>query len=125
MLLQSRELWSDSGYLDSAGILLPSAPCNDDSVPVAGDANVTRTVEEDHRARMFVHGRFVGNFFYVDIEDGAGGKIDGLGVHQVAFEEKLDPAAVFGDSQYDAGDAFDRVNDLVSVGESFAHAIDL
>ena len=67
----------------------------------------------------------MGYFFYVDIEDGAGGKIDGLGVHQVAFEEKLDLAAVFGDSKYDAGDAFDGVNDLVSVGESFAHAIDL
>jgi hypothetical protein len=67
----------------------------------------------------------VRNFFYVDIEDGAGGKIDGLGVHQVAFEEKLDPAPVFGDPEYDTGGVFDRVNNFVVAGESVGHSIDL
>jgi len=105
--------------------LAPSTPCDDDAVSITGNANVTRPIEEDHRARVFVDGGFVGNFFHVDIENGAGGKIDGLGMHQVAFEEKLDPTAVFGDPEYDAGGVFDRVNNFVAVRESVGHAIDL
>jgi hypothetical protein len=100
-------------------------PCDDDPISVTGNADVTRPIEEDHRARVLVDSGFVRNFFYVDIEDGAGGKIDGLGVHQVAFEEKLDPTAVFGDPEYDAGGVFDRVNNFVAVGKSVGHAIDL
>ena len=45
------------------------------------------SIEEDHGARVFVDGGFVRYFFYVNIEDGPSGKIDSLGVHQVAFEE--------------------------------------
>ena len=118
-------IWCDSGYLGHAGILAPSTPCDDDAVPFKGNADVTRPIEEDHRARVFVDSGFVRNFFHVDIEDGAGGKIDGLGVHQVAFEEKLDPTAVFGHAEYDTGGVFDRVDNFVAIGKGAGHAIDL
>jgi hypothetical protein len=84
-----------------------------------------RSIEEDHGARVFVDGGFVRYFFYVNIEDGPSGKIDSLRMHQVAFEEKFDPAAVFGDPEYGAGGVFDRVNNFVAVRESVGHATDL
>src|SRR5262245_36217646 len=112
-------------YLGHAGILAPSTPCDDDAVPFTGNADVTRAIEKDHRARVLVDSGFVRNFFYVDIEDGAGGKIDGLGVHQVAFEEKLDPTAVVGNPAYDNDGVFDRVKNFVAVEKSVGHAIDL
>jgi hypothetical protein len=74
---------------------------------------------------VFVDGGFMRNFFYVDIEDRAGGKTDSLSVHQVAFEEKLDPTAVLGNPEDETGGVLDRVNKLIAVGASIAHAIDL
>src|SRR5262245_66639704 len=106
-------------------MLVLSAPPDDDAVTITGDANVTRPIEEDHRARVLIDSGFVRNFFHVDIEDRAGGKIDGLGVHEVAFEEELDPTAVFGHAEYDTGSVFDRVNNLLAVGKKLGHAIDL
>src|SRR6266404_6852 len=111
--------------LGHAGILVLITAADDYLIPVASNSNVTRTVEEDHRTRVFVDRSLVRNFFYIDIEDGASGKIDSLGMHQVAFEEKFDPTAVFGNAEYDASGVFDRVNHLFAVGESVAHAIDL
>src|SRR4029453_3668666 len=37
----------------------------------------------------------------------------------------LDPTAVFGDPEYDAGGVFDRVDNFVAVRESVGHVIDL
>jgi hypothetical protein len=101
------------GRLGHAGLLAPRPASHDDLVPVTSNANVTRTVEEDHRARMFVYRSLVRNFFYVDIEDGASGKIDSLGVHHVAFEENFYPTAIFGHAEYDAGGISHKIDDFL------------
>jgi hypothetical protein len=111
--------------LGHAGVLVLIAARDDYLIPVTNNSDVTRAIEEDHRTRVFVDRSLVRNFFYVDIEDGAGGKIDSLGMHQVAFEESFDPTAVFGNAEYNASGVFDCVNYLFAVGESVAHAIDL
>jgi hypothetical protein len=111
--------------LGHARILVLITAADDYLIPITNNSDVTRAIEEDHRAWVFVDRSLVRNFFYIDIEDGTGGKIDSLGMHQVAFEEKFDPTAVFGNAEYDASGVFDRVNHFFAVGESVAHAIDL
>jgi hypothetical protein len=91
---------SDS-YLGEIWRLVGRSPFDNDLVSVAADLHVTGTLEKDHRAWMFVDGGFVGNCLDVDIENQAAGQIDGLRMHEVAFEEKLDPTAILGDPEYD------------------------
>jgi hypothetical protein len=99
-----KKFWPILGH---GGVLVLIAASDDYLIPVTDNSDVTRAIEEDHRAWMFVDRSFVRNFFYVDIEDGAGGKIDSLGVHQVAFKEGFDPTAVFGNAEDDASGVFD------------------
>jgi hypothetical protein len=46
-------------------------------------------------------------------------------MHKVAFEEKLDPTAVFRDPQYDPGSVCDRINHFIAARWSAAYAIHL
>jgi hypothetical protein len=110
--------------LGNARVLILIAARDDYFIPVPNNSDITRAIEEDHRTWVFVDRGLVRNFFYVDIEDGAGGKIDSLGVHQVAFKEGFDPTAVFGNAEDDASGVFDRVNYFFA-GKSITHAIDL
>ena len=52
----------------------------------------------------------------------AGRQIDGLGVHQIAFEENFDPVAVLGNGENDAGGVFDRRDQLLPVAVCSAMA---
>jgi hypothetical protein len=45
--------------LGQDGFLVWQAAADDDPVPVANNSNVTGTIEEDHRAWVFVDGGFV------------------------------------------------------------------
>ena len=84
------------------------ASSDDDFVALPGDLQIARTLEKDHRARVLIDGRLVRDLFDINIEQATGGKIDGLGVHQVAFEENFDPVALFSNGENDAGSVFDR-----------------
>ncbi len=59
--------------LGHAGILVLIIAADDYLIPVTNNSDVTRAIEEDHRTWVFVDRSLVRNFFYVDIEDGAGG----------------------------------------------------
>jgi hypothetical protein len=48
------------------------------------------------------------DILYIDIEHRTAGQVDGLGVHQITFEEEFDPGAVLRHAENDAGGAFDR-----------------
>jgi hypothetical protein len=111
--------------LHEAGFLILRVAADNDLIPVPSNANITGTFEEDHRSWMFVDSGFVRNFFYVDIEDRAGGEVNGLGVHKIAFKEKLDPTAVLGDPQDKPGSVFDRINNFVAAKYNVAHTINL
>ena len=112
-------------FLGQAGFLVLLPTADDDLIPVASNSDVTRTIEEDHRAWVFVDRGLVRNFFHVNIEDKSGREIDGLRVHQVAFEEQFDPTAIFRNAEMMPA-AFLVVSIIsFAVGESVAHAIDL
>jgi len=53
--------------------------------------------------------------FDIDIENSPARESDGLGVHQIAFEERLDPGAIFRHSDDDAGGISDRCK-MIFVG---------
>jgi hypothetical protein len=98
-------------YLGNTTFLLI---CSSDNhfVAVADDFDVARAGEKDHGAWMFVDSGFVGNFLYIDIEDGTLGQVDGFGMHEITFEEKLDPTPILRDAENQAGgisDTFDQL----------------
>src|ERR1044071_7908625 len=85
---------------------------DNDLLAVANDFDVAGPIEENHRAWMFVNGRFMRHFLDVDIEDSSLREIYGFGMHEIAFEEHFYPAAVLGDSENNPGgisDDFDRL----------------
>jgi hypothetical protein len=97
-------------YLDSAALLIRTS--DNDLAPVPDDFDVARAGEKDHGAWMFVDSGFVGNFLYIDIEDAPHREVDGFGVHEITFEEKLDPTPILRDAENQAGgisDTFDQL----------------
>ena len=90
-------------YLHEVLILRLMRSSNNHLVPVAGDFHVAGAVEKDHGARMFVNRSLVGNLFDVDIEDAAHGKVNGLGVHEIALKEELDPTSILRNPQDQTG----------------------
>ena len=100
-------------YLDNAGFLL-ACPSDDDLVVVADDFDVARAGEKDHDPWMFVERSLVGNFLYIDIEDGTSRQVDGFGVHQIAFEEKLYPIPILGDAENQPCGISDAVDQLLA-----------
>lgn len=111
---------SDS-YLGEIWRVVGRSPFDNDLVSVAADLHVTGTLEKDHRAWMFVDGGLVGNCLDVDIENQAAGQIDGLRMHEVAFEEKLDPTAILGDPDYDTSGVSHAFEELFTATWIFTH----
>jgi hypothetical protein len=108
--LSERGLVKLYSHLDhSKGFMI--CPSDNHFVAVADDFDVARAGEKDHGAWMFVDSGFVGNFLYIDIEDAPHREVDGFGVHEITFEEKLDPTPILRDAENQASgisDTFDQ-----------------
>src|SRR5688572_28441712 len=74
---------------------------------------------------MFVDRRLVRNLFDVNVEDRTGRQIDGLRMHQIAFEENFDPVTIFSHGENYTGGVFERRNQLLAgirrISHEFAH----
>ena len=64
--------------------------------------------QENHRARVLIDRCLVRNFLDVNVEDSACRQVVGFRVHEVAFEDNLDPGAVLRDGENDTGGVFNR-----------------
>jgi hypothetical protein len=70
---------------------------------------------------MFVNGCFMGNLFDVNVEHAAGRQVDGLSVHQIAFEENFDPVAILGNRENETGGVLNFGNQLLAFGRLRRH----
>src|SRR3989304_6052699 len=87
---------------------------DDDLIAVAGNLQIAGAVEKNHRARVFVNRSLMRDILYIDIEHRTAGQVDGLDVHQIAFEEEFDPGAVLRHAENDASGVFDRSDELLA-----------
>ena len=114
-----QDLWS---YGQSGEILVWRDPCHDHFIAFPNDLKIAGAVEKNHRAGMFVDGRLVGNLFDVNVEHAAGRQVDGLSVHQIPFEENLDPVAILGNRENEAGGVLNRGNQLLAFDRLRRHS---
>ena len=101
-------------YGQSGEILAGREPCHDNFIAFPNDLKIARAVEQNHRAGMFVDRGLMRNFFDVNIEHATGRQVDGLSVHQIAFEENLDPVAILGNRENETGGVLNRRDQLLA-----------
>jgi hypothetical protein len=96
-------------------------PRHNNFIALPNDLKIALAVEQNHRAGMFVNGCFMGNLFDVNVEHAAGRQVDGLSVHQIAFEENFDPVAILGDRENETGGVLNRRDQLLAFGRLRRH----
>jgi hypothetical protein len=94
---------------------------DEDSIAIASDQHITRAGEKNHRPGVFVHRRFMGDFFDVNVKDGMDRQIDGPRMHEVALKKDFDPTTIFGNANNQTRGVLNAIDDELAVIRLITH----
>jgi hypothetical protein len=96
---------------------------DDNFIVVSEDLQVTGAAKNHHRARVFIQRRFMRDLLDENIKQGVSRQVNGLRMHQVSFEEDLDPDVVFRDTKNNPACVLYPINQLFVRLRRVAHVM--